>query len=254
MKTPLHLLRVLMSTALFCGCATPIKESAKPSADTSSPVDSAASDTPLDLAFPLADPLAFDIVLGLDHDPVDHSGEGPIGEATCTDYVGRAFPHCYDQHKGTDYILAGSWTAMDAGSVNILAAAPGTVLETIDGNYDRCHADVESGGVSCDGHEMAANRVTIEHTGTDGSMWRTRYLHMMKDSLVVEEGDIVETGDVLGKVGSSGLSSFPHLHLELQEPGPTTDWLVLDPYAGPYSQPESFWCDQGSEDGLPGPC
>jgi len=239
---------------LAIGCASPAEKTSKTTTDTSSSLDSAAPDTPLDLAFPLADPGAFDTVLGVDHDPVDHSDEGPIGEAICADYMGRAFPHCYDQHEGTDYILAGSWEAMDAGSVEILAAADGVVVETVDGNYDRCHANFETGDIDCDGHEMRSNRVTVEHTGTDGSLWRTRYLHMMKDSVAVEEGQVVSTGDVLGKVGSSGRSSFPHLHLELQEPGPTGEWRILDPYAGPMSQPESFWCEQGSEDGLPGPC
>ena len=241
-------------TALMIGCSQPSSEPGKAALDSASPVDSAAPDTPLDLAFPLADPGAFDSVLGVDHDPEDHSDEGPVGQAICIDYLGRSFAHCYDEHKGTDYILAGSWEAMDAGSIEILAAVDGRVVETEDGNYDRCHADFETGGIDCDGHEMQANYVTIEHVGSDGSLWRTRYLHMMTDSVAVEAGQQVTAGDVLGKVGSSGLSSFPHLHLELQEPDSTGEWQILDPYAGPMSQPESYWCEQGPENGLPGPC
>lgn len=242
-------------TALTMGCSPSGDSKSGDSAQsTDSAADTAAPDTPLDLAFPLADPSLFEAVLGVDHDPTDHSEDGPLGEAMCSDYLGRAFPHCYDQHDGTDYILSGSWTTMDAGSVEILAAAPGVVVETVDGNYDRCHADYDTGAVTCDGHEMAANKVTIEHTGSDGTVWRTRYLHMMTDSVAVTEGQTVDTGTVLGRVGSSGLSSFPHLHLELQEPDAVEEWRVLDPYAGPESQAESYWCDQGHEDGLPGPC
>lgn len=252
---PAAALAVVLLALVPTGCS-PTRE-AKPvdsAPSTDSALDTATPDTPIDLAFPLADPSMFEAVLGIDHDPTDHSEDGPLGEAMCTDYLGRAFPHCYDQHDGTDYILAGSWTTMDAGSVEILAAAPGVVVETVDGNYDRCHADYETGAVTCDGHEMAANKVTLEHTGSDGSIWRTRYLHMMKDSVAVSEGEVVEAGTVLGRVGSSGLSSFPHLHLELQEPDPIEEWRVRDPYAGPESQPESYWCEQGPDNGLPGPC
>lgn len=224
--------------------------------DTQSDTADLTLRAPLQLSFPLADSSAFSQVLGVDHDPIDHSAEGVLGRATCLDYVGRSFPHCYDEHDGSDYILDGSWTAMDAGSVNILAAAGGTVTETEDGHYDRCHADAESGDVSCDGHEMVANRVVVAHIADDGSVWRTRYLHMMSGSVAVAVGDVVERGAILGRVGSSGRSSFPHLHLQLERASTTApdEWDVVDPYAGPHSQAETFWCEQGSEDGLPGPC
>ena len=32
----------------------------------------------------------------------------------------------------------------------------------------------------------------------------------------MEEGDFVETGDLMGLVGSSGISSGPHLHWEVR--------------------------------------
>jgi len=55
---------------------------------------------------------------------------------------------------------------------------------------------------------------------------------------------------VLGRVGSSGKSSQPHLHFELQDPV----GQAIDPYSGEFSQELSFWCDQGSLDELPGNC
>jgi len=251
----------LCGAALLIACASDPDKSASPVDSAAPEVQDTADPTlrgAVQLAFPLADPDAFDQVVGHDHDPEDHSDEGAIGAAICLDYLGRAFPYCYDGHEGSDFILAGSWAAMDAGSVEILAAADGTVTETVDGYYDRCHADLGSGDVSCDGHEMKANRVTVEHVGDDGTVWRTRYLHMMTDSVAVEEGQSVRQGDVLGKVGSSGRSSFPHLHLELQQPmvdeAGEAAWDKLDPYAGPFSQEATFWCAQGTEDELPGGC
>lgn len=192
-------------------------------------------------AFPLAEPDKFEQVVGVDHDPDVHEG---IEQLICMDYLGRAFPWCYDEHDGSDYLLEGNWDAMDAGSVVILAAADGVVVDTDDGNYDRCHGDISSGDNSCDGYPMQANYVIIEHASGD----RSRYWHMMSGSVMVEVGQTVHCGDPLGKVGSSGNSSQPHLHFEVESP----EGEVIDPYAGPYSQPETWWLEQGDPEGMPG--
>lgn len=44
--------------------------------------------------------------------------------------------------------------------------------------------------------------------------------HFMQDSIVVSEGDYVEAGQYLGKVGNSGTTSEPHLHLQCQRDNP----------------------------------
>jgi len=194
--------------------------------------------------FPLVERELFDDAqrVGVDHDPVDHSGEGLSGDATCFDYLGRLFPWCYDEHKGTDYLLEGGFETMDAGSAQVVAAAAGVVIDVRDGNYDRCH--VVGTEVSCDGHPIESNLVMLEHP----SGILTRYGHLMKGSIPVTVGDEVECGDLLGLVGSSGISSTPHLHFQVERP----DGVRFDPYAGPESQPESWWHDQGDPEGLPG--
>jgi murein DD-endopeptidase MepM/ murein hydrolase activator NlpD len=213
-----------------------------------SPPDTAAieADTvlrgALSFRLPLEEPDLFSLRIGVDHDPTVYEDQ----LWTCTDYAGRAFPSCYDQHDGSDYILEGGFETMDAGSTVIVAAADGVVVATEDGHYDRCHADLGSADVSCDGYEMIANSVTIEHdTGN-----RTLYWHMKTDSVLVEVGQAVSAGDPLGLVGSSGFSSMPHLHFELQD----SAGGFIDPYAGEYSQPETWWCQQGELDDLPGLC
>jgi murein DD-endopeptidase MepM/ murein hydrolase activator NlpD len=201
----------------------------------------------LQLRWPLQSVEAFYQTTGVDHDPEVQGGG--IEAAICTNYDGRAFPWCYDVHKGSDYLMTDGFDAMDAGSQPIVAAADGVVVDTDDGHYDRCHVDGESQSVSCDGHEMAPNYVTLEHEGG----WHTRYLHMKSESVAVSVGDTVACGERLGLVGSSGNSSGPHLHLQLELPGGEgEDDVVVDPYAGAWSQPETWWVEQGDPEGFPG--
>lgn len=195
----------------------------------------------LSLAFPLASSAPINQLVGVDHDPVVQEG---INQLICTNYAEQGFPWCYDEHHGSDYMLDGGFTAMDAGSLEILAAADGVVVDVEDGHYDRCHGDLD--GVSCDGEPMVSNKVVIEHQSPDGPH-RTLYFHMMKDSVSVAVGEQVQCGQLLGKVGSSGNSSAPHLHFELQGP----QEQVIDPYAGPASQTETWWQDQGALEGYP---
>ncbi len=55
------------------------------------------------------------------------------------------------------------------------------------------------------------NMVLINH----GDGYKTRYAHMVKGSITVSVGDYVEAGQTLGKVGSTGNSTGPHLHFEV---------------------------------------
>jgi murein DD-endopeptidase MepM/ murein hydrolase activator NlpD len=226
------------SAALLTGCAP---EAQKPAAEGDSAEEEVAR-AELQFRWPLLSEAAFYQTTGVDHDPEVH--EAGLESVLCTNYDGRAFPWCYDEHEGSDYLLDGGFDAMDAGSQPIVAAAAGTVIDLADGNYDRCHADASTQTVSCDGYEQAANFVTIDH----GNGWHTRYLHMMKGSVAVEVGQVVNCGEQLGIVGSSGNSSAPHLHFQLEDEA----GVVTDPYAGEYSQPETWWVEQGEAEGFPG--
>ncbi len=53
------------------------------------------------------------------------------------------------------------------------------------------------------------NLVAVDH----GNKVFTYYMHM--DSMAVKEGDIVKAGDLVGRVGSTGTSTGPHLHVAL---------------------------------------
>lgn len=53
---------------------------------------------------------------------------------------------------------------------------------------------------------LTGNTILIEH----GLGLKTMYYHM--DSRLVEAGDMVKKGDIIGKVGTTGFSTGPHLH------------------------------------------
>jgi len=53
--------------------------------------------------------------------------------------------------------------------------------------------------------------------------------HLMYASLTVNTGDWVQTGRLIGKVGNSGLSTEPHLHLHAQHPGLEENFLARPP-------------------------
>ncbi len=61
------------------------------------------------------------------------------------------------------------------------------------------------------------NMVLINH----GDGYKTRYAHMIKGSITVSVGDYVDAGQTIGKVGSTGNSTGPHLHFEVIRNGET---------------------------------
>jgi hypothetical protein len=55
--------------------------------------------------------------------------------------------------------------------------------------------------------------------------------HLMQSSLTVKPGERVQTGQLMGRVGNSGLSTEPHLHLHAQRRSPDDNFLAAEPLA-----------------------
>lgn len=161
---------------------------------------------------------------------VDHNPE--IGQLT--DFMGNQ--RTYDlssgyNHRGTDYYLwPFNWNKVQDDEVEVVAAAAGTILQTVDGNPDQS-CSFEGAG--------QWNAAFLVHD--DGS--RTWYGHMKNGSVTTKaDGERVESGERLGVVASSGMSSGPHLHFEVYD----NEENLIDPYSGP-SNPtttESWWLNQ----------
>jgi murein DD-endopeptidase MepM/ murein hydrolase activator NlpD len=58
---------------------------------------------------------------------------------------------------------------------------------------------------------IVGNAVVVDHGDDEFSM----YLHLQPGSVRVKAGDRVEAGQVIGKLGSSGNSTEPHLHFQV---------------------------------------
>lgn len=119
----------------------------------------------------------------------------------------------YDGHQGTDFAVP-TLAAMHAG-VDVLAAAPGTVVAIRDGM-----ADTGTDTQNLDGRECG-NGVLIRH----GGGWETQYCHLKQGSIIVARGQRVAKGAVLGEIGLSGQTEFPHVHLAVRRDGE-----VIDPF------------------------
>lgn len=124
-------------------------------------------------------------------------------------------------HQGTDiFTWPFGWTKMQYNQVEIVAAAPGTIIGKFDGNFDR----------NCSFCTSACNWNAIYVRHADGSVaW---YGHMKSGSPTTKGiGATVVAGEYLGVVGSSGNSTGPHLHFEVWTNDTYT--TLVDPWAGP---------------------
>ena len=79
------------------------------------------------------------------------------------------------------------------------------------------------------------NTVVIQH----GNRYRTLYAHMQGFAKGVRSGSSVKQGQIIGYIGTTGLSTGPHLHYEFQVDGVHVDPLGLKlPMADPIAKNE----------------
>lgn len=116
-------------------------------------------------------------------------------------FGGRVAPcrGCSSMHMGVDFV--------PGFGTPIFAVADGVVT---------AH-DIEGWGLG--------NSVVISHN-VDGLAFDSVYAHMQTGSVVVEAGQPIKVGDLIGLVGSTGSSTGAHLHFEIHLAG-----VQVDPFA-----------------------
>ncbi len=125
----------------------------------------------------------------------------------------------YDGHNGTD--IRTPQVVDLARTSRVVAALGGTVRDVRNDSADRLvETDADRAAIA---GEECGNGVIIDHA--DG--WQTQYCHLAKDSVIVEPGQQVAAGQMLGAIGLSGLTQFPHLEFIVRRDGD-----VIDPFSG----------------------
>lgn len=137
----------------------------------------------------------------------------------------------YEKHTGLDIRLPDM--AAQRRGVTVLAAAAGTVVRLRDGVPD---ISIRAPGAPSVAGQECGNAVVIEH----GNGWETQYCHLARGSLAVKQGDKVAAGAPLARVGLSGNTEFPHLHLTVRHAG-----QIVDPFAPDMSNPKACAAQRG---------
>jgi murein DD-endopeptidase MepM/ murein hydrolase activator NlpD len=117
----------------------------------------------------------------------------PLAEYALTSAYGRRV----NPVTGKSAVHQGLDLAAPEGSL-VFASRAGLVTET---GYDAVYG----------------NYVILSHD----SLWASLYGHLSHVS--VDEGENVKAGDTVGRVGSTGMSTGPHLHFELRQGGAARD-------------------------------
>ncbi|NDK31442.1 M23 family metallopeptidase, partial [Nesterenkonia haasae] len=122
-------------------------------------------------------------------------------------YSSEYGPRCSSTPGASTYHLGQDLVAPDGTPFRSIAA--GTVVSTQHGTSSRA------------GHVMVRHNI-------GGKTYHSRYLHVWNGTSHVQVGDSVRAGQTIGLVGNSGVSSTPHLHLEIWE-GAWYSGTALDP-------------------------
>lgn len=161
--------------------------------------------------------LPIDCTIGTDCWVVNYMDVDPARESALDYQCGfRTYP----EHHGTDFAVR-DWLAMEKG-VDVLAAADGKVARVRNEMRDDVLTRDELRNVRKQGR-ACGNGVLLDH----GDGWQTLYCHMKQDSIRVQPGEGVKAGQVIGEVGHSGFTEFPHLHI-----GVLRDGKFIDPFTG----------------------
>lgn len=128
----------------------------------------------------------------------------------------------------TDSVHRTAHSGYDFGyprGTSVNAAVGGDVIAA----YNSCgYSQSASNRCGPAGYGGYGNVVVVRSYDSNGTVYYTYYGHMDGGSVTVNVGDKVNPGQEIGKVGSSGSSTGPHLHFEVRY-GCETKSCLIDP-------------------------
>lgn len=177
----------------------------------------------------------------LDTSKYINSGGDTVSTGAVLDYMGGE--RTYDGHGGIDIGIGPYyWKKKQNAEVTVIAAAEGVLVEKHENEFDG-----NCSWTNWTGSTNRGNHVVILHEdGTTVSY----YMHMKKGSITLKNiGAPISRGEYLGAVASSGFSTGPHLHFQVNVgwSHPVDDkGSRVEPFAGPsnYTTDASLWVSQ----------
>lgn len=135
-----------------------------------------------------------------------------------------------DSWDNNSKLQSGDRYAVDVVKLNNIGALSKKILPHEINNYEIYEDDIYS---PCDGQAIevvdnydnnipltggypknVGNHVIIKFNNSNKAIVLG---HMQKDSIKIKSGDIVKEGQIIGKVGNSGWSEWPHVHIKVME-------------------------------------
>ena len=111
-------------------------------------------------------------------------------------------------------ILPETLTKYEIFGDTVYSPCNGIVIETENNLEDQIPPQINRENFKENRNNIAGNRVVILGDG-----YKILIAHMMKNSLMVSEGDTITTGQPVGRVGNTGNTSEPHLHIHAEKGG-----------------------------------
>jgi hypothetical protein len=118
-----------------------------------------------------------------------------------------------------------------AWNEDIVSAGSGRVVAVVSDQRDH-----EIGEAASPTEHPAGNLVVIQHAPRLFSV----YAHMQRATATVNVGDRVERGQIIGRIGNSGDSSQPHLHIHFTDEWPEST-NPIETYVLSQGVPAVFW-------------
>lgn len=131
--------------------------------------------------------------------------KGEPASVKITSSFGDAESFRTSAHGGIDIGSMGN----GPGVINVIAAKAGEVIYPTSDSQTQF---ADNGSLSNKDGGGFGNYVKIKHS--DGTY--TLYAHLAQNSITVRAGDVVDQGQVIGKMGHSGQSTGTHLHFEVR--------------------------------------